>query len=210
MLALLERWMAWLRKAKLYITLGSALSAAIAIAIVAVTERLVVSLADAGNNILNRILQNEVAAIFIFIAIGFPIYWKLSSAKTEAIDFPSAMGAFAIGVLAIPLLFGLGPMLAHALAAGLLAPLLHALSTFLKGEATISLALFAKLLFVVYLVTFTIELLIARFFMKREVTEMIQELVKKYWEELIEVASDLMTLIAWLPKWLSRRKAADE
>jgi hypothetical protein len=206
MLDALETAMSWLRRFKLYVTLGSALAAALAIAIVKVTEQLLIGLTQAGNTFTERLMQNEIAALAVFIGIGYAIYSKCSDSPVK-FDVPVAIGSFALGIVGVAVFFWLLPALAHTLAVEVLSPLLKFLSAFLKGEIAVSLTLFAKILFSVYLLSFAVDALIEHYIRKRDIGPAVERMLSKYWKELLDVLHDLYEVLAFLPKLLWARRS---
>jgi hypothetical protein len=206
MLDALETAMSWMRRLGLYVTLGSALAAGLAIAIVKVTEQLLIGLAQAGNTFTERLLQNEIAALAVLTGIGFAVWSKFSDSEVK-FDVPVAVGSFAIGTIAVAVFFWLLPALAHAVAVDMLSPILRILAAFLKGEISVSLKLFAKILFSVYLVLFMLDALIQHFARGRDVWPSIERMLEKYWKELLEVLHDLYEVFVFLPKLIWGRKS---
>lgn len=206
MLNALESAMSWVRRLSLYVTLGSALAAALAIAIVKVTEQLLIGLAQAGNSFTERLLQNEIVALAVLIGIGYAVWSKLSDDDVK-FDVPVAVGSFAIGIISVAVLFWLLPALAHAIAVDMLSPLLQLLAAFLKGEVFVSVKLFAEILFIVYLVLFTIDALILRYVHRQDVWPSVERMLEKYWKELLDVLHELYEATLFLPKAIWGRKS---
>lgn len=205
MLNALENAMSWVRRMKLYLTLGSALAAALAIAVVKITEQLLIALAQAGNSFSERLIQNEIVALAVFTGIGYAI-WSTTSKDPVKFDVPVAVGSFAVGIIAVSVLFWLLPAFAHTLAVVAISPLLNLLAAFLKGEVAVSVALFAKILFFIYLLSFAVDALIEHYVNRRDVTSATERMVQKYWKELLDVLHDLYEVAIFLPRILWERK----
>ena len=206
MIDALESAMSWVRRLGLYVTLGSALAAALAIAIVKVTEQLLIALAQAGNSFTERLLQNEIAALAVFIGIGYAVWSKISDDEVK-FDVPGAVGSFAIGIISVAVFFWLLPALANAIAVDMLSPLLQLLAAFLKGEASVSVKLLAKVLFISYLVLFAIDALISHYVHRQDIWLSVERMLEKYWKELLDVVHDLYEATLFLPKVIWGRKS---
>jgi hypothetical protein len=205
MLVTIEQIMTFLRRVKLYVTFGGAVASALALANVETTRALMFGLARAGNDFTHRIFENELTGIMVIGGVGLGILTWLFRHNGEP-KLPEIPVYFVVGLLAVFAFFWLLPQLAHLVAVELLSPVFRALADFLTGDATISLKLLLKLLFLVYLISFVVDMLFQRYVRGKEVSEAVSAMSRKYWKELLKVGHDIFDVAMVVPRLLIRSR----
>ena len=199
MLTALESLLQWVRKLKLYITVGGAVAAGLGAAIVQMTRDLMLSLARAGDNFTNRLAESGLVAVLVVAGVGIAVMNSFFKHDGEP-KLPEIPVYIAVGAAAIAGFFWLIPAAAHAIAVEILSPTLTVLASFLNGEATISIKLLFKFLFFIYLLSFLIDALVQHYIKKNDPSEALEEMARKYWKEILSVLHDIWDAVIFLPK----------